>query len=57
VRIQRQAGAGWRTVATAGTRGTGRFTLARAVAPGTYRARAAAGAGFVTGLSKPVAAG
>jgi 5-hydroxyisourate hydrolase-like protein (transthyretin family) len=57
VRIQRQAGAGWRTVATAGTRATGRFTLSRAVAPGTYRARVAAGAGFVTGLSKPLKVG
>jgi stage II sporulation protein D len=57
VRIQRQAGAGWRTVATAGTRATGRFTLSRAVAPGKYRARVAAGAGFVTGLSKPLKVG
>jgi stage II sporulation protein D len=57
VRIQKQAGVAWRTVATATTKPTGRFTLARTVAPGTYRVRVAAGAGFVTGLSKPVAVG
>jgi stage II sporulation protein D len=52
VRIQRQAGAGWRTVAAARTKASGRFTLPRPVAPGSYRARVAAGAGFVTGVSK-----
>ena len=54
VRIQRQTGAGWRTVATVRTKPNGRFTLARAVAAGTYRARVAAGAGFVAGVSAPV---
>jgi stage II sporulation protein D len=54
VRIQRQAGAAWRTIATARTADRGRFTVSRTVGPGTYRARVSAGAGFVTGFSKPV---
>jgi 5-hydroxyisourate hydrolase-like protein (transthyretin family) len=52
VRIQRQAGGGWRTLATARTKQSGRFTVARPVAAGTYRARVAAGSGFATGVSK-----
>ena len=56
VRIQRQAGSGWRTLVTVKTTPRGRFTVSRAVAPGTYRARVLAGKGFVTSLSKPVAA-
>jgi stage II sporulation protein D len=52
VRVQRQAGPAWRTIAAARTNAAGRFTVARSVTPGTYRARVAAGAGFVTGLSK-----
>jgi stage II sporulation protein D len=57
VRIQRQTGGGWRTIATARTKPNGRFTVARAVLAGTYRARVAAGAGFVTGVSAPVGTG
>jgi stage II sporulation protein D len=53
VTIQRQAGSAWRVVASAKTTAQGRFTLTRAVAPGTYRARVAA-KGFAPGLSKPV---
>jgi stage II sporulation protein D len=57
VRIQRQTAAGWQIVAAVRTKANGRFTLARLVGPGIYRARVAAGAGFVTGLSKPVSVG
>jgi stage II sporulation protein D len=53
VTIQRQAGSAWRVVASVQTTAQGRFTLTRAVAPGTYRARVAA-KGFAPGLSKPV---
>ena len=55
VQVQRQAGPGWRTVATATTTARGRFIVARAITPGTYRVRIPAGAGFATSLSKPVA--
>jgi stage II sporulation protein D len=53
VTIQRQAGSAWRVVAGVKTTAQGRFTLTRAVSPGTYRARVAA-KGFAPGLSKPV---
>jgi SpoIID/LytB domain protein len=53
VTIQRQAGTGWRVVANVKTTAKGRFTLSRAVASGTYRARVSA-KGFAIGLSKPV---
>ena len=53
VTVQRQAGSAWRAVAGVKTTAQGRFTLTRAVAPGTYRARVAA-KGFAPGLSKPV---
>jgi stage II sporulation protein D len=54
VAVQRKAGPAWRTIATTKTTQPGRFTVSRTVGPGTYRARVAAGSGFVTGLSKPV---
>lgn len=54
VQIQRQAGPAWRTIATRKTTARGRFTVSRAVVPGTYRARVLAGGGFVPGISKPV---
>jgi stage II sporulation protein D len=54
VRIQRQAGSAWRTIAGATTTAQGRFTIARNVLPGTYRVRIAAGAGFATSVSKPI---
>jgi 5-hydroxyisourate hydrolase-like protein (transthyretin family) len=54
VRIQRQAGSAWRTIAGAATTAQGRFTIARNVLPGTYRVRIAAGAGFATSVSKPI---
>ena len=57
VEVQRQAGTGWRTVATARTTTRGRFTIARDVAPGIYRVRIAAGAGFATTVSKPLSVG
>jgi stage II sporulation protein D len=53
VTIQRQAGSAWRVVAGVKTTAQGRFTLTRAVSPGTYRARVAA-KGFAPGLSKLV---
>jgi len=53
VTIQRQAGSAWRSVASAKTTAQGRFTVSRAVTPGTYRAKVAA-KGFAAGLSKPV---
>jgi len=53
VTIQRQAGSAWRVVANVKTTAAGRFTLSRAVGPGTYRARVSA-KGFAIGLSKPV---
>src|SRR2546430_531473 len=52
VTVQRQAGAAWRAVARVKTTAQGRFTVPRAVAPGTYRARVSA-KGFAPGLSKP----
>ena len=55
VTVQRQAGAAWRAVARVKTTAQGRFTVPRAVAPGTYRARVSA-KGFAPGLSKPVTA-
>jgi stage II sporulation protein D len=54
VRVQRQAGPAWRTIATARTMPNGRFVLERPVTAGTYRARVSAGAGFVTGVSATV---
>ena len=56
VQIQRQAGSAWPTIATLTTKAQGRFTLVRAVPPGTYRARVPAGRGYVSGVSKPIAA-
>jgi stage II sporulation protein D len=53
VTIQRQAGSAWRVLARAKTTANGRFTLTRAVTPGTYRARVTA-SGFAPGISKPV---
>jgi stage II sporulation protein D len=53
VTIQRQAGSAWRVVENVKTTANGRFTLSRAVGPGTYRARVSA-RGFAIGLSKPV---
>jgi len=53
VTIQRQAGPAWRVIARAKTTAQGRFTLTRAMTPGTYRARVAS-KGFAPGLSKPV---
>ncbi|MGN6430867.1 MAG: SpoIID/LytB domain-containing protein [Gaiellaceae bacterium] len=53
VTIQRRAGSAWRVVANVKTTANGRFTLSRAVGPGTYRARVSA-KGFAIGLSKPV---
>jgi hypothetical protein len=53
VTIQRQAGSAWRVVANVKTTANGRFTISRAVGPGTYRARVSA-RGFAIGLSKPV---
>jgi len=53
VTIQRQAGSAWRAVASVKTTAQGRFTLSRAVTPGTYRARVST-KGFAPGLSKPV---
>ncbi|HEX6490888.1 MAG TPA: SpoIID/LytB domain-containing protein [Gaiellaceae bacterium] len=54
VRIQRQAGSGWRTLARAKTDLDGHFTVPVTVAPGTYRARAFA-PGFSPGFSPPLA--
>jgi hypothetical protein len=53
VTLQRQAGSAWRSVAGAKTTAQGRFTVTRAVLPGTYRVRVLA-KGFAPGLSKPV---
>ncbi len=53
VTIQRQAGSAWRAVASVKTTAQGRFTLSRAVTPGTYRARVST-KGFAPGFSKPV---
>jgi hypothetical protein len=53
VSIQRQAGSGWRAIARVKTTAQGRFTLTRAVTPGTYRARVAT-RGYAPGLSKPL---
>jgi stage II sporulation protein D len=53
VTIQRQAGSAWRVVASVKTTAQGRFTVSRAVTPGTYRARVAT-KGMAPGLSKPV---
>jgi stage II sporulation protein D len=55
VTVQRQAGSAWRAVATMKTNAQGRFTIARSVTPGTYRARVSA-KGFAPGVSKPVTA-
>ena len=55
VTVQRQAGSAWRPVATVKTTAQGRFTIARSVTPGTYRARVSA-KGFAPGVSKPVTA-
>ena len=54
VRIQRQAGSGWRTVAVTKTDAQGHFTVATPVAAGTYRARALV-QGFTPGFSLPLA--
>jgi stage II sporulation protein D len=53
VRIQRQAGSLWRTLVVTRTDAQGRFTVASAVAPGTYRARVFA-TGFAPGFSQPL---
>jgi SpoIID/LytB domain protein len=53
VTVQRRVGSAWRVVANVKTTGNGRFTLSRAVGPGTYRARVSA-KGFAIGLSKPI---
>jgi stage II sporulation protein D len=53
VTVQRQAGPAWRAVASVKTTAQGRFTVSRAVTPGTYRAKVAA-KGFAPGFSKPV---
>jgi len=53
VSVQRQVGSAWRAVASVKTTAQGRFTIPRAVLPGTYRARVSA-KGFAPGLSKPV---
>jgi stage II sporulation protein D len=55
VQIQRQSGTAWRYVTSAKTTANGRFTVARNVAPGTYRVRIPAGEGFATTVSKPLA--
>jgi stage II sporulation protein D len=53
VAIQRQVGAAWRLVVREKTTDQGRFTVARAVTAGTYRARVSA-RGFAPGFSRPV---
>jgi hypothetical protein len=53
VTIQRQAGTAWRPVVRVKTTANGRFTIPRAVTPGTYRARAVA-KGLAPGISLPV---
>ena len=53
VTIQRQTGSGWRVMARVKTTANGRFTLSRAVGPGTYRALVSA-RGMAQGMSKPV---
>jgi SpoIID/LytB domain protein len=53
VTIQRQTGSGWRFMARVKTTANGRFTLSRAVGPGTYRALVSA-KGMAPGMSKPV---
>jgi stage II sporulation protein D len=53
VQVQRQAGLGWRPVAVAPTNANGRFTIARPVGSGTYRARVVV-KGFAPGFSRPV---
>jgi stage II sporulation protein D len=55
VTVQRQAGTAWRPVVQLQTTAQGRFTVARTVAPGTYRVRVSA-KGFAPGFSKPVIA-
>ena len=53
VTVQRQAGSAWRPVVRLKTTGKGSFTVARTVAPGTYRARVSA-KGFAPGFSLPL---
>jgi stage II sporulation protein D len=55
VTVQRQAGSASRAVVQLKTTAQGRFTVARTVAPGTYRVRVSA-KGFAPGFSKPVVA-
>jgi hypothetical protein len=57
VQVQRQQGAGWRTVARTTVTAAGKFTIARTVPPGTYRARFSPGHALVTGVSPTVTVG
>jgi stage II sporulation protein D len=52
IQIQRQAGTAWRAVATARVNERGDFEAAIRLTPGSYRARAVSGRGFVPGVSK-----
>ncbi len=54
VELQRQDGVGWTTVATATTDGSGGFSLAAELAPGSYRVRCAPGRGLSPGVSQPI---
>jgi hypothetical protein len=57
IQVQRQQGSGWRTVARTTVTAAGKFTIARTVAPGVYRARFSPGHGLVTGVSPTVTVG
>lgn len=54
VRVQRDDGAGWRTVASARLDARGRFTCPDVVEPGRYRAWVAPARGFLRGTSAPL---
>ena len=51
VQLQRQAGTGWKTVATTTVTSYGAFTASLDLTPGTYRARVLAGKGYAAGIS------
>jgi stage II sporulation protein D len=57
VQIQREQSSGWRTIARTTVTAAGKFTIARAVSPGTYRARLSPGHGLVSGISPDVRVG
>ena len=54
VAVQRLDGARWVKAATARVESSGAFGSELVLAPGTYRARLAARAGYAAGLSEPL---